>query len=292
MSIIKSFSVGDGDMFYINHNSDNFSIIDCCLDEASQEAIVTELKRESKDKGIKRFISTHPDEDHIQGIEYLDKKMPIANFYCVSNEASKDEDTTSFKHYCSLRDGDKAYHVYMGCQRKWMNLSDEVRGVSGITILWPDPNNADYKRELKNAKDGVSFNNISLIARYQLEDGVRVQWHGDLETAFMESIEKSVALSRTDIVFAPHHGRTSGKIPNSWLDKLKPKIIILGEAPSRHLHYYSGYNTISQNRAGAITFDCVEGKVHIYVSNSDYTVSFLENERQNKFANYIGTLIL
>lgn len=28
MSIIKSFSVGDGDMFYIDHNSDNFSIID------------------------------------------------------------------------------------------------------------------------------------------------------------------------------------------------------------------------------------------------------------------------
>ena len=27
MSIIKSFSVGDGDMFYIDHNSDNFSII-------------------------------------------------------------------------------------------------------------------------------------------------------------------------------------------------------------------------------------------------------------------------
>ena len=24
MSIIKSFSVGDGDMFYIDHNSDNF----------------------------------------------------------------------------------------------------------------------------------------------------------------------------------------------------------------------------------------------------------------------------
>ena len=31
MSIIKSFSVGEGDMFYIDHNSDNFSIIDCNL---------------------------------------------------------------------------------------------------------------------------------------------------------------------------------------------------------------------------------------------------------------------
>jgi hypothetical protein len=30
MSIVKSFSVGDGDMFYIKHNSDNFTTIDCC----------------------------------------------------------------------------------------------------------------------------------------------------------------------------------------------------------------------------------------------------------------------
>ena len=29
MSIVKSFSVGNGDMFYINHGSDNFTIIDC-----------------------------------------------------------------------------------------------------------------------------------------------------------------------------------------------------------------------------------------------------------------------
>ena len=292
MSIIKSFSVGDGDMFYINHNSDNFSIIDCCLDESTREEIVTELKQEAKHKGITRFISTHPDEDHIQGIEYLDRNMPIANFYCVQNEATKDEETTSFKRYCELRDGDKAYHVYKGCRRKWMNISDEERGVSGISILWPDLNNADYKRELKNAKDGVSFNNMSLIARYSLEDGVRVQWHGDLETAFMESIEKSVDLSCADIVFASHHGRTSGKIPNSWLDKLKPKIIVIGEAPSRHLHYYSGYNTITQNQAGDIIFDWDVGKVHIYVSNPDYTVDFLVDEGQSKFNYYLGTLIL
>ena len=31
MSTVKSFSVGEGDMFYINHNSDNFTTIDCCL---------------------------------------------------------------------------------------------------------------------------------------------------------------------------------------------------------------------------------------------------------------------
>lgn len=39
MSTIKSFSVGDGDIFYIKHNSDNVSIIDCCLAEEDQKRI-------------------------------------------------------------------------------------------------------------------------------------------------------------------------------------------------------------------------------------------------------------
>ena len=42
MSIIKSFSVCDdngeaGDMFYIKHNSSNFTIIDCCLNCEDRE---------------------------------------------------------------------------------------------------------------------------------------------------------------------------------------------------------------------------------------------------------------
>ena len=67
MSIIKSFSVGDGDMFYIDHNSDNFSIIDCCIDDSNKDIIIAEIKNRSSKKSVVRFISTHPEEDHLQG---------------------------------------------------------------------------------------------------------------------------------------------------------------------------------------------------------------------------------
>jgi beta-lactamase superfamily II metal-dependent hydrolase len=83
MSKVKSFSVGNGDMFYIKHGSDNFSIIDCCLCDDNKAGIVNELKIESKNKTITRFISTHPDEDHIQQLNYLDDNTPIYNFYVV-----------------------------------------------------------------------------------------------------------------------------------------------------------------------------------------------------------------
>ena len=71
MSKIKSLSVGNGDMFYIRHGSDNFTMIDCSLSNDNRERIVDELERERKGKPITRFISTHPDQDHIGGLAYL-----------------------------------------------------------------------------------------------------------------------------------------------------------------------------------------------------------------------------
>src|SRR5690606_9510253 len=105
------YSVGSGDMFYIRHNSDNFTIIDCDLSEANRREIIDELKSEGRDKTIRRFICTHPDEDHFGGIHWLDDEMPIYNFYVVKNKAIKDKDTDSFKRYRELRDGEKAYYI-------------------------------------------------------------------------------------------------------------------------------------------------------------------------------------
>lgn len=298
MSVIKSFSVGEGDMFYIQHNSDNFTVIDCYMHEDNKDRIMKEIEEKSQKKHIHRFISTHPDEDHILGIKNFRDKLGIANFYCVENEATKSEDTEDFEEYCDLRDGDKHYYIYEGCSRKWMNMSGmddnrEERGSSGINILWPKTNNSYYKEALEKAKNGESPNNISPIIKYSLEDGANVLWFGDLEKDFMESIKDDLNIEKADIIFAPHHGRSSGKIPKVILDKIDPKLIVIGEAPSENLNYYSGYNTLTQNSAGDITFDCTGNNIHIYVSNENYHVNFLKDKyKSNEYDYYIGILEL
>jgi len=295
MSIIKSLAVGNGDMFYIKHNSDNFSMIDCSLNEDNEEDIVKELKTESRGKDIVRFISTHPDDDHICGLVYLHKEMNIINFYCVDNEATKKEEcwTEDFEQYCKLRDDPKkAFHIYRDCSRKWMNRGDEQHDSAGINILWPVTSNADYKEALELAAEGESPNNISIIMQYSVDEGAKVIWMGDMESDFQEKIKDEITLPSVDVLFAPHHGRVSGKVIPEWLDEMNPSLIIIGEAPSQYLNYYQGYNTITQNSAGDITFDCVDSKIHIYVSEYDYNVDFLDNERMphsiGKY--YIGTL--
>lgn len=290
MSIVKSLSVGEGNMFYIKHGSDNFTIIDCCMSEQDRAGIVKELKSESKNKGVTRFISTHPDDDHFRGLAYLNENMPIRNFYCVKNKATKPDKTDDFDKYCALRDdSDKAFYLSKGCSRKWMNKGDRKRGGAGIRILWPITRNKDYKEALKKAKDGESFNNISIIMEYGLNNGATILWMGDLKTDFMEKIEDEITMDAADILFAPHHGRD--KVPKDWLDDMDPKLVIIGEAPSKHLNYYEGYDTITQNSAGDIILKCISEKTHIYVSNWNYSVDFLDDEgMSDTYGKYIGTL--
>jgi len=301
MSIVKSFSVGDGDMFYINHNSDNFTTIDCCnysdgtnVDWDLFYEHLKEIKNESRGKNITRFISTHPDDDHIGGLEEYDNEIGINNFYCVENETTKSDETDDFKKYCKLRNGDKHFYLYKGCSRKWMNISDNERDAAGIHCLWPIIFNDDYKSALEEAKKGNSPNNISPIINYSLNNSAKVMWMGDLESDFIEKIKDKINWNEIDILFAPHHGRESGKLSSGILKNLNPKIIVIGEAPSEHLNYYKGYNTITQNSAGDIIFECITNKVHVFVSNENYTVDFLDNDNQydRNGGYYLGTLNL
>lgn len=103
-------------------------------------------------------------------------------------------------------------------------------------------------------------------------------------------MKDEIDFEEVDIIFASHHGRDSGKIPNDVLKILNPRIIVIGEAKAKDLNYYSGYNTITQNSAGDISFECVSGKIHIYVGNPDYSVDYLNDEKQDTYENYIGSL--
>lgn len=292
MSEVKSYAVGTGDMFYIRHNSDSFTIIDCDLSDENAATIIADLNSARAGKTIERFICTHPDEDHFGGINLLDDAIPISNFYVVKNQAIKDIETESFKRYCALRDGQKAFYIFQGCKRKWLNESDEQRSGAGIHILWPDTGNPHFQEALTECDAGISYNNTSAVIRYSLQNGASFLWLGDLETEFMESITDAITLSKTTVVFASHHGRDSGKIPNAWLEKLDPQIIVIGEAPSRHLNYYTGYNKVTQNMAQDITMNCDANKVHFYASNQEYSNDALTDEglADRQGAKYVGSI--
>ncbi len=295
MSIVKSFSVGNGDMFYIRHNTDNFTTIDCCLTDDVKDDILNDIGTKSADKSIKRFISTHPDDDHIKGLVDYDNKFGIVNFYRVNNNTTKKgTESDDFKRYKKLRDDSKKnFELQKGCKRKWMNESGDGRDHSGLHCLWPITDDYLYQAALETATDGGSPNNISPVIEY-LVDNYSFLWMGDMETDMQKEFDKRVANTHNTIVFAPHHGRKSGHIPKSLMDKLTPKLVIVGEASSDELDYYSDYDTITQNSAGDILFETNGDYLDIFVSESVYkkTDGMVQNANHSKHdgMKYLGSV--
>lgn len=290
MSIVHSYAVGNGDMFSIRHESDNCTIIDCSISKGDEEGLLKLIDSQRDGKSITRFISTHPDQDHLHGLRTLDDHIDILNFYVVKNNATKEDETDDFKRYKKLRDSDKAFLIYKDCKRRWMNRTSDERGSSGINIHWPIVSNKHFKEALQGAAEGKSPNNISPVITYSLEGGVTMAWFGDLETDFMDKVKEAIAWPNVDILFAPHHGRDSGRIPADILDEMDPQIIVIGEAPSKNLNYYQNYNTITQNSALTIFFECSKGWVHVYVGSASYKVDFLKDKQASTYPNYIGSL--
>lgn len=67
MSVVKSYSFpeGDirGDMFYIKHNSNNFTVIDCYLKDGEgnndrKDEIISEIKKRIDRKSVSIYFNT------------------------------------------------------------------------------------------------------------------------------------------------------------------------------------------------------------------------------------------
>ena len=276
MSIVKSYSFpeGDirGDMFYIKHGSNNFTVIDCFLkdgrgENCRKEEIVNEIKRESEGR-ICRFISTHPDKDHICGLDYLDQEWPILNFYAVENSTPADSEDLSLSKYHQLKK-EKNFRIRQGISRYWLNQADDRNGGSGIHFQWPITSNEKFEETLTNVGKGESPNNISCVFTYSLENSATYMWMGDLETDMQQEYYDTCKgnIPKVDILFQPHHGRKSGSIPSDLLDALNPQLIIIGNAPSKHIDYGDARQTITQNSAGDIMFINKLNMVHVYTKN-------------------------
>ena len=300
-TFVKSYSFpkGDirGDTFYIKHGGDSFTVIDCYLLTNSQHAsnnrqkeIIDEIIRESEGR-IRRFISTHPDHDHIAGIEELFRRWPTENFYAVKNDIPADKTDESLTKYIELKDKHN-YAIKQGISRKWLNDGDDEHGSSGINFKWPIVDNEDFKEALKKVAKGEKVNNICPIFTYSLKGGATFMWMGDLETEMQRAYYNACKnnIPRVNILFQPHHGRESGAVPEELLKLLKPQIIIIGNAPSDYIDYGDSQKTITQNTSGDLLFENDGEYVHIYSENKvDNLPDCLEKQPLRAIALYSGT---
>lgn len=305
MSKVYSYSFlrGDirGDMFFISHDNDSFTVIDCNLADGREQEILDRIYNDSKDKSYKRFISTHPDKDHIFGLEKLiDKiRIPASNFYAVRNDVPAEKDDASLTKYLRLMKDTKSAAIRTGLKRDFLNQDEAGKGVgpSGIEFYWPDLNNPEFKKALDALKNGGKANNICPIILYSAVNGAKFLWMGDLETSMQEEFFKQHKgiIGRVNVLFAPHHGRESGQVPAGFLKELNPDIVVVGNAPSENLEtsygYYGNERTITQNSAKDILFDCHDDVIDVYTgTDCDNLPKILKKNYFIKDVQYRGSI--
>jgi competence protein ComEC len=228
-----------------------------------------------------RFILTHPDMDHLGGIKDLFAEFRPANFWDTAN--TKELDESSFGARKKLADDWKFYKTLR--DTKTRDDSDPKRLVyhsgdsydyfksDGLAILAPTP------ELMKKANEAEDWNDASYVILYRTLGDKKVLFCGDSEDLTWAHILKTWAddVSNVDILIAPHHGRDSGR-SYDFLNTVKPKLTIFGNASSDHLAYQPWYDRglriLTNNQAGYIILEITAAALGIYVKNEVYAHAF------------------
>lgn len=233
MSIIHFLNVKEGDCTWIQHETGHNTIVDISNgnqardEEKILESVRGNLNRKEHpinpieylksydQKEIFRFILTHPDMDHIDGLKNLFNNFDVINFWDTDNKKSMDENSNcgsykkeDWEFYQSIRKSQNnptRLNLYAGARGKYYNEGENNNGDS-LYILAPT-------RELiKEANDTKKYNDCSYVILHKVGNK-KVIFAGDSEKKtwdyILENHRKDV--ENIDLLIAPHHGRKTGR---------------------------------------------------------------------------------
>ncbi|UTN06559.1 hypothetical protein L0669_11760 [Flavobacterium bizetiae] len=318
MSKIHFLNVLEGDCNIIQHDSGRISVIDVSnayndYDTAEEIKVrnseirknmylrtqVPTNKKDYKQKktpdnpiqylkklkinSIFRFIITHPDMDHLDGIKDLFDEFSIQNIWDTCNSKGISDKANSggynmddWKFYKKIRDTE--YKEPKRLTYYATNVNDYYNQ-DYIQILSPTP------ELIKHCNDKENWNDSSYVLLYTPPKADGGNWKillaGDSEDKTWEYILNNFEeeVKNIDILFAPHHGRDSGR-NYDFLATLNPTITLFGNASSKHLAYNSYPEIrITNNQAGYIILDIQKDKISFYVKNYEFARDFRNNRK-------------
>lgn len=319
MATIHFLNVLEGDCNIIQHNSGHLSVIDVSNAYNSDDTPEEKKAKEVKDKEIKtrnfvpsdkinyrmkehpdnpityirdklkikdifRFIITHPDMDHLDGIKDFYTEFSVTNTWDTDNNKELDLkkfppkfNSDDWKFYTNLRN-----ESFKGTKRLILNPSNSSSYYKedGIKILAPSPDLVKSGNESGNIHD-LSY--VLLFTFPKKNGGTwKIVFSGDSHDNTWDYILKNhkSEVTNIDVLFAPHHGRGSDR-DFSFLDTLNPKVTLLGNASSTHLAYdcYKPLR-ITNNQAGYVIIDITEDRLLFLVKNKEFSDNYRNKEKR------------
>ena len=331
MAIIHFLNVKHGDCSVISHNSERVTVIDVCNakppDARTEKlnAIMGMLEKgisgnfqqkkhpvnpisylqDHDVKGIFRYIQTHPDMDHMDGIKALFNTFSPVNFWDTDNK--KEIDDTSWENspynkedwqfYKKLRDtkqtdGRKRLALLDGDEGQYYNIGEHnIPDGDGIYILAPNKELIESANETDD-----DYNDCSYVLLFRVGSS-RIVFGGDSHDDTWKYIleQYSEEVGDVDLLIAPHHGRNSGR-SFKFLDTLKPTLTFFGNAPSDDLAYSPwrtrGLSIVTNNQANCMVVDARTAPMNLYVTHGNFAKRVNPNTTYNHVlkAWYVGPI--
>lgn len=302
---IHLLNVSPGDCSVIEHASGRRTMIDICSGNSDEiERAIKLEKAESQVRpsgnyrmcesltnpieyvksrnwaGLFRFILSHPDMDHMDGLKRLVDEIGIRNFWDTGTEREKPSFESQYRYkeedweqYVDLRKGNVAGVTALtklaGAKFSLANKQGENNEPhDGLHISAP---NEDLLTDPDPSDD---INEASYIITYCATAG-RFVFPGDAHDASWEYALENHKDYLEDCAFllAPHHGRDSNRCYD-FLDELKPKWTWIGCAPSKHIDYGQwdrrGLDKNTSNQTGNVILEIEDSYYDIYIENEKY----------------------
>jgi beta-lactamase superfamily II metal-dependent hydrolase len=309
MATIHFLNVKEGDCSIIQHNSGHVSVIDVCnakFAEPLAEALKAYLAkidrgltgnfqqkkypvnpisymREHGITDIFRYIQTHPDMDHMDGIEVFFQEFSPLNFWDTDNtrEISSSSwegspyNVDDWRFYKRLRDtklehDPKRLTLLSSVHGQYYNIgADGSSGGDGLYILAPTQGLVNAASEADD-----EYNRCSYVILYKTV-GNRIVFGGDSHDETWDHILKNHKddVTNVDLLIAPHHGRKSNR-SYKFLDTLMPRLTFFGNAPSEHLAYsawnYRDLSFVTNNQANCMVVDASTTPMSLYVTHEHF----------------------
>lgn len=286
MSAVHFLNVCNGDCVWIEHPSGRNTVIDISngqeVTNISENASLCRNHRQKnypvdpikylKDRGVEtifRFILTHPDMDHMDGIKRLFDTFDVVNFWDTENTKEMDGnsgwgryDKADWDFYQEVRTSSsspKVLYLYAGQKGKYFSED-------GLSLLAPTED------LVKEANESEDYNDCSYVILYRTKNDKKIIFAGDSAEKTWDYILKNYKedVKDVDVLIAPHHGRKTGG-NDKYLDVLKPKLTLFGNAESKYLDY-SSWNRreldhITNNQANCIIINTDgENGMGVYVT--------------------------
>ena len=245
MLSIHFLNVGKGNCTIIGHPSSRISIVD--IDNSrieSNERKLTDPIKYIKNFNITsifRFVLTHPDMDHMSGLNVLSNYVDIINFWDTQNNKTIDRSSWDDSPY-NKRDWDK-YQSFKNKTESPKYIINYRRDEGpywiddNITILSPSHN------LVKKANETNEYNHLSYVLMVE-HNGVKILLGGDASVAAWEDILNDCrrSLLKADILLASHHG-SKENIYKPALEAISPDFVIVSVAEGVDYAYdiYSNY---------------------------------------------------